>query len=67
MAPTIEKLSSHLGAQATGVDLRGALSTTDRDALNRAFVENSVLAIRDQQLAPQQMVAAVENLSLIHI
>lgn len=61
MTVSIAKLADHIGAEASGVDLRQPLTATDRDALNKAFVDHSMLAIRDQQLDPHQMVAAVEN------
>ena len=45
----VEKLSPHTGAEARGVDLREPF---DAAALNRAFVEHSVLVIRSQRLTP---------------
>ncbi len=61
MAFRIERLADHIGAEATGIDLCQPLTAAERDALNKAFVDHSVLAVRDQQLDPHQMVAAVEN------
>ena len=51
---TINKLSSHTGAEVHGIDLRQPLNTATRARLNRAFVDHSVLVFRDQQLSPPQ-------------
>lgn len=48
------------GAEVRGIDLSRPVTSAEKDALNRAFVEHGVLAIRDQKLAPPQMLAAVE-------
>ena len=56
----IRTLSEHTGAEVTGIDLSSPVDAATRAALNRAFVEHRVLAIRDQHLAPRQVVAAVE-------
>jgi taurine dioxygenase len=52
-------LTNNTGAEVRGIDLSRPISETDKATLNRAFVEHSVLVIRDQRLAPQQVVAAV--------
>jgi taurine dioxygenase len=57
---TITKLSPHTGAEVRGVDLREPVDAATRARLNRAFVEHSVLVIRDQKLTPAQLLAAVE-------
>jgi taurine dioxygenase len=54
----ITPLSPHTGAEVRGIDLRRPIDEATRTALNRAFVAHSVLAIRDQQLSPQQMLHA---------
>src|SRR5205085_605093 len=41
-------------------DLARPVAREASDALNAAFVEHSVLVIRDQSLGPQQVLAAVE-------
>jgi taurine dioxygenase len=56
----IRSLTGHTGAEVTGVDLTRAVSDETRRALNAAFVEHSVLVVRDQALAPAQMLGAVE-------
>jgi taurine dioxygenase len=57
---TIEKLSPHTGAEVRGLDLREPVDAATRTRLNRAFVEHSVLVIRDQKLDPAQLLAAVQ-------
>lgn len=59
MGLIINKLTNHTGAEARGVDLREAMDEDTRERLNRAFVENSVLVIRDQALTPAQLLSAV--------
>jgi taurine dioxygenase len=54
----ITPLSPHTGAEVRGIDLRRPIDDATRTALNRAFVQHSVLAIRDQKLTPQQMLDA---------
>ena len=60
MTLEIRPLSEQLGAEARGVDLSGPVDADTRAQLNRAFSENSVLAIRGQQLTANQMLAAVQ-------
>lgn len=57
---TITKLSPHTGAEVRGLDLRQPVDAETRARLNKAFVEHSVLVIRDQKLEPAQLLAAVE-------
>jgi len=59
-AMEITPLSDHTGAEVRGIDLARAVTRQARDALNNAFVERSVLVIREQSLRPQQVLAAVE-------
>jgi len=55
---SIARLSSHTGAEVRGVDLAQPVDDATRARLNRAFVEHSVLVIRDQKLTPPQMLQA---------
>jgi alpha-ketoglutarate-dependent taurine dioxygenase len=59
MPETIAPLSSHTGAEIRGVDLARPLDEAVRAQLYRSFVDCSVLVFRDQQLTPDQMLAAV--------
>lgn len=56
----IRRLTAHTGAEAVGIDLTRPVSSETKAALNQAFVDHSVLVIRDQTLTPAQMLAAVE-------
>jgi alpha-ketoglutarate-dependent taurine dioxygenase len=57
----IAKLSSHTGAEVLGVDLARPLPPEMRERLCQAFVEHSVLVIRDQKLDASQFLAAMQN------
>lgn len=59
MGLSITPLSSHTGAEVRGIDLKSGVDEVARAELNRAFVEHSVLVIRDQELSPPQMLDAV--------
>lgn len=56
----IRRLTGHTGAEAVGIDLAQPVSAETKDVLNRAFVEHGVLVIRNQELSPRQVLAAVE-------
>jgi len=58
---TIAKLSPHTGAEVRGIDLREPLATAERDRLNRAFVDHSVLVFRDQKPSAPQLLAAMQQ------
>jgi taurine dioxygenase len=58
-AMNVTPLTNDTGAEVRGIDLSRPISETDKATLNRAFVDHSVLVIRDQHLTPQQVVAAV--------
>jgi taurine dioxygenase len=60
MTMEIRRLTGHAGAEAVGIDLTKPVSDETKVALNRAFVEHSVLVVRGQLLQPDQMLAAVE-------
>ncbi len=53
------KLSAHTGVEVSGIDVNQPIDAGLRAALNRAFVEHSVLVVRGQSLTPDQMLAAV--------
>ncbi|MFY0611186.1 MAG: TauD/TfdA family dioxygenase [Hyphomicrobiaceae bacterium] len=61
MPLNLAKLSERIGAEVDGLDLRQPLEPTTRHDLNKAFVDHSVLVIRDQQLDPHEMLTAVQN------
>ena len=55
----VTKLSAHIGAEVTGIDLREPVDDATRRALNAAVVEHVALVIRDQEFTPEQYLAAV--------
>jgi len=57
----IAKLSSHTGAEVFGVDLTRPLELELRERLYQAFVEHSLLVVRDQRLDAPQFLAAMQN------
>ena len=59
MTLEITPLSDHLGAEARGVDLPKPVDAETKARLNRAFLEHSVLAVRDQALTAPEMLGAV--------
>jgi taurine dioxygenase len=56
----IRRTSPSTGAEVLGIDLSQPVSAEARGALNQAFTDHGVLVVRDQQLTPAQMLAAVE-------
>jgi taurine dioxygenase len=58
-AVAITPLTEHTGAEVWGIDLAQPVSEAAQAALNRAFIEHSVLVVRNQRLTPPQVVAAV--------
>jgi taurine dioxygenase len=61
MAYETALLSTHTGAEVRGIDLRTLLDAVTSAALNRAFVEHSVLVFRDQHLSPAELLAPVRS------
>ncbi|MPZ44155.1 MAG: hypothetical protein GEV05_12255 [Betaproteobacteria bacterium] len=55
----IARLSPHIGAEVTGIDLRADIDDETRRRLNVAVVENVALVVRDQDFTPEQYLAAV--------
>jgi len=54
----ITRLSEHIGAEVTGIDLRNPVDEMTQRRLNEALVEHVVLAIRGQNFTPAQYLAA---------
>ena len=61
MALEMSLLSEHTGIEARGVDLSQPLDAGSKERLNRAFVEHSVLVIRDQTLSAAELRDGVQN------
>ncbi len=55
----ISRLTPHVGAEVTGIDLRASLDEASRRRLNEAVVEHVALVIRDQDFTAEQYLAAV--------
>jgi taurine dioxygenase len=53
-------LSPHTGAEISGIDLSGPVDEQTRKGLNRAFLDHSVIAIRDQKLNASQFLEAMK-------
>ncbi len=54
----ITKLSQHIGAEVTGIDLTQPINEATRRELHQAVVDNIALVIRDQKFTPEQFLAA---------
>ncbi len=54
-------LSDNTGVEARGVDLSRPLDVETKNRLNKAFVERSVLVIREQNLTASQLRDGVQN------
>lgn len=52
----ISKLDAPLGAEITGLDLRQKLPAGDVQMILKAWYDNQVIVVRDQELTPQQLV-----------
>lgn len=57
---SVTPLPPHTAAEIRGVDLSQPVDEGTREALNRAFAEYPVVAIREQNLTAQQLVDAVQ-------
>lgn len=58
MAMAIRPLGRHIGAEVTGVDLRGPVDEATRARLNEALARHVALVFHDQALTPLQFVEA---------
>ena len=56
MAVNIEKLSEHVGAELTELNIRRSIGAEDMATINAALVEHGMLLVRDQVLNPQQLI-----------
>ena len=50
-------LSPNIGSEAVGLDLRRPVSEADLAALQRELADRCVIAIRGQDIAPEQLIA----------
>ena len=61
MKMTLRPLTEHTGVEVTGIDLRQPLDPATREQLQQAFAQRAVLVLRDQQLGPDQFLAALRE------
>ena len=57
---SIKPLSSHTGAEISSIDLSQPVDVATRTALNQAFADHAVLAIRNQKLSAPQFLEAMK-------
>src|SRR5947207_8837265 len=57
MRVEVHPFQAGLGADISGVDIREPLSTADRDAIRKAWLDNLVLRFRDQPMTDAQHMA----------
>ena len=55
-----DALSPHTGAEMSGIDLSGPVDEQTRKGLNQAFLDHSVIAIRDQTLNASPFLEAMK-------
>lgn len=63
----VDKLTAHIGAEISGVDLSQPLDDETFDALHRALMDNLVIFFRDQGITPQQHKALGRRFGELHI
>lgn len=63
----VTPLSIALGAQISGVDISQPLNLEQRDAIEQALLQHSVLFFRNQPLDPQQQARFAANFGDLHI
>jgi len=63
----VEPISSHVGAEISGVDLARPIAADVFAEIHRAFGQHGVVFFRDQDLTPEQHVAIAERFAPIDI
>src|SRR5262245_11718635 len=63
----VEPLSTHVGAEISGIDLRRPVADAAFAEIRRAFGEHGVVFFRDQPLSPEQHIAFAERFAPIDI
>ena len=61
MSITFKPLSDHTGVEVEGLDLSQPLSSETQERVYRAWLEHSVLVVRDQNLNPHELLAAAKQ------
>jgi len=57
MSLTINRLGGALGAEVIGLDLSHGPANEDMDRIHQAWLDHSVLVLRDQRITPEQQLA----------
>ncbi|MGD9828339.1 MAG: TauD/TfdA dioxygenase family protein [Hyphomicrobiaceae bacterium] len=57
MAFQVNRLGTALGAEVVGIDLTKDISDSEIAGLRKAFLDNSIIVFRDQDLSPDQLAA----------
>lgn len=63
----LRKLTPHIGAEVSGVNLAGDLGNSQFDEIHRAFLEHQVLVFRDQDITLEQHQAFGRRFGKLHI
>ncbi len=66
MSVSIEQLSSHIGAQVAGIDLR-ELDTAAVETIRRLLIEHHVIFFRNQPIEPAELIALAERFGSIDV
>jgi taurine dioxygenase len=66
MSVSVEQLSTHIGAEVAGIDLR-ELDTAAVGAIRRLLIEHHVIFFRNQPIEPAELIAVAERFGSIDI
>lgn len=63
----VDKVTTHIGAEISGVDLSKPLADEDFDVIHNALMDNLVIFFRNQALTPEQQKAFGRRFGKLHI
>ena len=64
---TVDRLSPAVGAEIGGVDIAAGVSEAQFAEIRRAFIDNGVIFLRDQDITPDQHIAFAERWGEINV
>ncbi len=64
---TVDRLSPAVGAEIGGVDIAAGVSEDQMAEIRRAFIDNGVIFLRDQDITPDQHIAFAERWGEINV
>ncbi|MGB5755957.1 MAG: TauD/TfdA family dioxygenase [Acidimicrobiales bacterium] len=64
---TVDRLSPAVGAEIGGVDIAAGVSEEQFAEIRRAFIDNGVIFLRDQDITPDQHIAFAERWGEINV